>query len=228
MARVASLHAKWVRASPLGALCSECQELNALHSQSVDGGKIKIPDRLTNPPDRSESEPYIIDLLAKEREKFAEEFSNEGPLRDAVTASTSKDAEELLVELFRSKQNAVSEYELYNLAKLAVRKHPSLKMSSFLSHIDMSALSTEEKYGLSLAENLSPTEHPYVWNSLIRSDILTPQDLYHKSLNRPFSIQRLYSSKIHGLTTFFEYLRMATQEYTRKLLILKVSFSIFM
>ncbi|KAK7050249.1 RdRP-domain-containing protein [Favolaschia claudopus] len=50
LARVASLHAKWAHGTPLGALSPECQELNALHSQAVDGAAVKIPERLSNPP----------------------------------------------------------------------------------------------------------------------------------------------------------------------------------
>ncbi|KAF8067485.1 RNA-directed RNA polymerase [Lyophyllum atratum] len=220
VARVSSLHAKWVRASPLGALSPECQELNALHSQCVDGARIRIPDRLTNPPDRPDLEPYILDLLEADRTKFADQFTKEVSLREAMTSTDIKEGKELLVALLQSQQSAVSEYELFTLACLVARKH-DFDVTPFLSHLDVSALSAQEKHALSATLRLSPEKHPYVWNSLIRSDILTPRDLFQRALNHPFSMQRLYSSKEHGLTTFFEYLQMATQEYTRKLLILK-------
>ncbi|KAF8056611.1 RNA-directed RNA polymerase [Lyophyllum atratum] len=220
VARVSSLHAKWVRASPSGALSAECQELNALHSQCVDGARIRIPDRLTNPPDRPDLEPYILDLLEADRTKFADEFTKEVSLREAMTSTDIKEGKELLVALLQSQQSAVSEYELFTLACLVARKH-DFDVTPFLSHLDVSALSAQEKHALSATLRLSPEKHPYVWNSLIRSDILTPRDLFQRALNHPFSMQRLYSSKVHGLTTFFEYLQMATQEYTRKLLILK-------
>ncbi|KAG5653862.1 hypothetical protein H0H81_009941 [Sphagnurus paluster] len=219
-ARVASLHAKWVRASPLGALSPECQELNALHSQCVDGARIKIPDRLTDPPERADLEPYILDLLEEDRTKFADEFSKDAPLRDVVTTADAEEGKNLVVALLQSQQSAVSEYELFNLASLVARRN-KIDMTPFLNHLDMSALSAQEKHALSATLELSRERHPYVWNSLIRSDILTPRDLFQRALNHPFSMQRLYSSKVHGLTTFFEYLRVATQEYTRKLLILK-------
>ncbi|KAG6889600.1 hypothetical protein C0995_016126 [Termitomyces sp. Mi166 len=139
VARVSSLHAKWVRASPLGALSPECQELNALYSQSVDGAQVRIPDRLTNPPERTDIEPYILDVLEADRKAFADEFlpAENMPLRDTVTMMDSDGARDLLVAL---------------LSK--------------------------------------PTK---------------------------CRIRRLYSSKTQGLTTFFEFLRMGTQEYTRKL-----------
>ncbi|GLB39377.1 putative RNA dependent RNA polymerase [Lyophyllum shimeji] len=220
VARIAALHAKWVRASPLGALSAECQELNALHSQCVDGARIKIPDRLTNPPEREDLGPYIVDLLEAERTKFADEFSKEMPLRDVMTSTNYEQGKQLLVSLLQSQQSAVSEYELFTLACLLARKH-NVDVTPYLNHLDMSALTVHEKKALSVTLGLSGSDHPYVWNSLIRSDILTPRDLYQRALDRPFSMQRLYSSAAHGLATFFEYLRMATQEYTRKLLILK-------
>ncbi|KAF5380175.1 hypothetical protein D9615_006214 [Tricholomella constricta] len=222
VARVASLHAKWVRASPLGALSPECQELNALHSQCVDGARIKIPDRLTDPPERSDLEPYILDLLEAERAKFADQFAKDEnvSLRDIITSADANEGQKILVALLQSHQSAVSEYELFNLACIVAHKH-NIDIIPFLNHLDMSALSTREKYALSVTLGLSPEDHPYVWNSLIRSDILKPRDLFQRNLNRPFSMQRLYSSKVNGLATFFEYLQMATQEFTRKLLIIK-------
>jgi len=223
VARVAALHAKWVRASPEGALCTECQELNALHSQSVDGARIKIPDRLTNPPDPPHGEPYILDLLEAARTAFAESFTQGAPLRDVLTSMNMEEGKGLLVELLHSQQSALSEYELITLANLLARKH-DIDIRQFLNHMDLSALAVQEKYALNLTLGLAKKDPdcPEMWNSLIRSDILRPRDLYERSLGQPFSIQRLYSSKVNGLTTFFEYLRRATQEYTRKLLILKV------
>lgn len=207
----------------MGALSPECQELNALHSQSVDGAQVKIPDRLTNPPRRTDAEPYILDLLEADRNAFADEFLHAEtiPLRDTVATMDNDGARDLLVALLQSQQSAVSEYELFNLAILVARKH-KVDIKKYLNHLDMSALSAQERHALSLILGLSANDHPYVWNSLIRSDILTPRNLYHRTLDRPFSIQRLYSSKTQGLTTFFEFLRMGTQEYTRKLLVLKV------
>jgi regulator of nonsense transcripts 1 len=200
-------------------LSPECQELNALHSQSVDGANIKIPDRLKTPPEPQEK--YIVDLLEEEAKIFAEKFTQSESARGAITSTDAEDGKALLVQLLQSKHSAVSEYELFNLACKIARKH-SFDVRPFLSHIDMSALTSQEKIALSFTIDLSLEEQGHVWNSLVRSDILTPRDIYRRALDRPFSIQRLYSSKIHGLSTFFEYLHMATQDYTRKLLIMKV------
>ena len=154
----------------------------------------------------------------KAASEFVERYHASSETR-ANLADTGGD--ELILQLLRSNQNAVSEYELFSLAfKLAREK--SLHFRPYLAHLDIGALSTAEKYALSAALSLSPEDDRYLWNSLLRSDLLTSEDLYQKQLDRRFPLQRLYSSKVHGLSTFFHYLRMATQEFTRKLLILKV------
>jgi hypothetical protein len=200
-------------------LSPECQELNALHSQCVDGASIKIPERLQNPPEPQEK--FIVDLLEDEAKVFAEKFTQSEDVRGAITSTNAEDGKALLVQLLQSEHGAISEYELFNLACRIARKH-SFDVRPFLSHIDMSALTSQEKIALSYAVDLSLEEQGHVWNSLIRSDILKPRDIYQRALDRPFSIQRLYSSKIHGLSTFFEYLHMAVEDYTRRLLIMKV------
>jgi hypothetical protein len=185
-----------------------------LHSQSVDGARVKIPDRLLIPPEATE--PYIIDLLAKAASDFVENFGS-SPEARVILAGT----DDGILQLLSSSQHAVSEYELFNLA-LSWAKKESLNFRPYLAHLDIGAMSTAEKYALSGSLGLPPEDDAYLWNSLVRSDLLTAQALYRKQLDKPYSLQRLYSSKIHGLSTFFDYLRMATQEFTRKLLIMKV------
>jgi regulator of nonsense transcripts 1 len=110
---------------------------------------------------------------------------------------------------------------MFGLAFSIARQH-SIAFRPYLPHLDLGALSTYEKYALSAAVGLKPEDDPYIWNSLVRSDILTSRDLEQRNLKRVLPLQRLYSSKTNGLATFFKYLRIAMQEFTRKLLILKV------
>jgi hypothetical protein len=222
LAKVASLHNKWLRCSPNGAQSSQCQELNALHSQSVDGARIKIPERLLAPPEPTE--PFILDLLERAATDFAERFTQSAASGNGLAAANAEEAQQLILQLLKSQQNAVSEYELFNMALRLAREH-GVDVRPYLSHVDVGALTTQQKYALSSQLNLTPQDDPYIWNSLYHSDILTARDLYQKELNRPYSLQRLYSSKVHGLHTFFRYLQMATQDYTRKLLVMKVVLS---
>ncbi|KAF5351219.1 hypothetical protein D9756_008167 [Leucocoprinus leucothites] len=220
VARVSALHAKWARTSPEGALCAQCQELNALHSQSVDGASIKIPDRLTTPPEPTG--PFIVDLLEVHAINFAEEFEAQANAAEAVAAVDQETAEALTLSLLRSKQHAISEFELFNIAYRFWQKYGLSNIQSLLTHIDVSALSTQEKYAVSSTLQLNAQENTYIWNSLFQSDILTREDLYQRALDRPFAIQRFFSSRINSMSTFFEYLRRGIQDYTRKLILIQV------
>lgn len=201
-------------------MSSECQELNALHSQSVDGARIKIPERLLTPPEPTT--PYIIDLLSEAAANFVSKFEQNAIESNIYPSDISReDAEQLIVQLLRSEQNAVSEFEIFNLALKLARKH-DINLRPHLAHLQFSALTSEQKHSISFSLGLTYEEDLYVWNSLIRSDILTPRDLEQRQLNKPLPLQRLYSSRISGLRTFWQYLHMATQDFTRKLLVLKV------
>jgi len=221
---VAALHGKWTRSSPKGALSSECQELNALHSQSVDGARIKIPDRLCSPP--VPTQPYIIDVLADTASQFAADFATARQQQKAMaqlspSQMNADQAQGLLVQILHSRNNALSEYELFDIALRLANKH-GFSLLPYLSHFDFGAFTAQQKHAITATLDLSDEEHPYIWNSLFQSDLVSATDLYHRNLDKPFSLHRLYSSKNNDMDTFFRYLRMATQDYTRKVMILKV------
>ena len=191
----------------------------------MDGARIKIPDRLLTPPESDQ--PYIIDLLGAAaldfKSRFLESHSTAEP--DLIPHSKAN-AEELIHSLLGSDQHALTEYELFGLAFSIARRH-SIDFRPYLAHLDLGAFTAQQKYALSSAVGLEPEDDLYIWNSVVRSDILTLQDLRQRNLNRVLPLQRLYSSQTNGLATFFQYLRIATQEFTRKLLILKVSLFIY-
>jgi hypothetical protein len=51
---------------------------------------------------------------------------------------------------------------------------------------------------------------------------LDGRDLEQRNLNTRIPLQRFYSSEKSGLRTFWQYLKMSFQDFTRKLLVLKV------
>ena len=233
LAKVANLHRKWAQSK--GALSSQCQELNALHSQSVDGANIKIPERLLTPPEATE--PYILELLANDADEFATSFASSPGIRETLEVANVDDGRNLVLQLLRNKQSSFSEYQLFGMAFRLAKKH-QLDFRPFLIHLDFGAFSAAEKHALTLTMSKSsgndtgageasqpnrftPEDHPYMWNSLLKSDILTTDLFYQKDLNRPYPLQCLYSSRLHGLATFFTYLQMA-QDFSRKVLLMKV------
>ncbi|KIJ58833.1 hypothetical protein HYDPIDRAFT_101927 [Hydnomerulius pinastri MD-312] len=221
LAKVTKLHQQWIRCSLKGAMSAECQELNALHSQAVDGARVKIPDRLLTPP--APERKFVLEILAEAAEEFRNRFTRQGTNELDLSTTAPEDAEDMLAQLFKSKPNALSEYELFNMAMAFARKFSiqMYELKPYLAHLDFGALASHEKHAISTALALTPVEHRRLWNSLMTSDILSPRDLQQRQLNRPLSMQRLYSSQVNSPITFFQYLRIASEQYTRKLLILK-------
>ena len=222
LAQITKLHSQWVRCSPKGAMSPECQELNALHSQSVDGARVKIPERLRKPP--AAEGKYILDILADAAEAFRTRFTEQVANELDPATTSPEDAEDVLAQLFKSKPTAVSEYELFSMAVAFARKFSInlYELKPYIAHLDFAALAAHEKHVISTTLGLSPTEHRRMWNSLLTSDILSARDIQQRQLNRPLSMQRLYSSGEKTTATFFQYLRIAFEQFTRKLLILKV------
>ena len=63
----------------------------------------------------------------------------------------------------------------------------------------------------------------YTSISLIRSEIVTVDDLGGRKLSGPLHLQRLYSSSVQGRAAFFEYLKDSLQNYRRRVILLKVN-----
>jgi len=219
LARVASLHQKWLRCKPEGALSVECQELNALHSQSVDGAKVVIPDRLSSPPETTE--PFILDLLAEAASAFSTRFLESLPVYDMARDLPQDDAMQYIRHLLRGERHAFTEFEMFNMA-VAIAKKRGIDLRPMLPYLDLGALTVEQKYIVSSTLGLTPEEDRHVWNSLFWSDILTERDLEQRKLNTKIPLQRFYSSNKSGLRTFWQYLKMGLQDFTRKILVLKV------
>lgn len=221
LAKVVKLHQQWIRASPSGAMSAECQELNALHSQAVDGARVNIPDRLLTPP--TPQGKYILDVLAEAAAEYHANFAQLGTIDLDTETTSADDAEVVLAELFKRKPNAVSEYELFNMALAFARKFSMTaeEIKPYLAHLDMGALAPHEKHAISTTLGLTPMEHRRLWNSLMTSNIVSRRDLQQRQLDRPLSMQRLYSSAINSPATFFQYLKIALVQFTRKLLVLK-------
>ncbi|KAI0359481.1 RdRP-domain-containing protein [Trametes cingulata] len=192
LARIVNLHNKWVRYSPKGAMSDECQDLNALHSLVVDGGSVKIPERLAQPPVDPDT-PFVLDMLQESAKAFYDEFIQTPQLMAQETVAA--DAEDTLLGLLTSEKLAVSEYELAMMAAGFADRH-HIDIRKHLTHIDFSALTTAEKHAVSFRLGLTPEKDAYVWNSLMRSEILQPRDLEDRKLGGPLRLQKLYSSSI--------------------------------
>ncbi|OAL44129.1 RdRP-domain-containing protein [Pyrenochaeta sp. DS3sAY3a] len=82
LGRVKNLYMKWARLG--NAMSSECQQLNRLFSQCVDGNHIRIPEHLIksleDPPEPALSvAPFILDVLHEASTKYIQESANVVP-----------------------------------------------------------------------------------------------------------------------------------------------------
>ncbi|KAF9069456.1 RdRP-domain-containing protein [Rhodocollybia butyracea] len=220
MAQTSALHNKWARYHPQGAASPECQELNALYSQAVDGARVKIPERLRTPPEPPEGSTFVLTELFDAAKAWSQGFLVRQGTANSPLVST-EEADELIKRLFSASETTVSEYRLIELARGIARKH-GIDFRAYLSYINYGALQTHEKYELVVGLRMSAGEEAYMWNSLLRSDIVNAKDLADKKLSGPLKVQRLFSSKELGLHAFFGYLVRAMQNFTRKLIIIKL------
>ena len=170
LARIVNLHNKWVRYSPKGAMSDECQDLNALHSLVVDGGSVKIPERLTRIPADPEA-PFILDQLRDAAKEFHDEFMNQTRPLDAHDVHEDQPFEELLVNLLTAEKLAVSEYELAMMGVRFAEKH-GIDIQRHLTHIDFSAFTAAEKHAFSFKLGLTPQNAPFMWNRYILRSIV--------------------------------------------------------
>jgi len=161
-----------------------------------------------------------LDLLAEAASAFSTRFLESLPVYDVARDLPQDDAMRYIRHLLRGERHAFTEFEMFNMA-VAIAKKRGINLRPMLPHLDLGALTVEQKCIVISTLGLTP-EDRRVWNSLLWSDILTESDLEQRNLNTRIPFQRFYSSNDSGLRTFWQYLRMCLQDFTRKVLILKV------
>lgn len=167
LGRVKKLFLGWART--LGPHCSQCQELNRLYSQCVDGNRIKIPDSLCDPPQPSpDTEAFILDVL---HDLSAAHWE---VVKKNLTWIDFPDRETLANIL--SSPNPLSDFELAKTTYTWCRKNrvPFEEFWTFFATVNLT--SDEQAWLLS---ELPPTARhaSFIKNGLNQSNILTRQDL---------------------------------------------------
>ena len=160
----------------------ECQELNHLFSQSVDGNRIKVPKHLETPP--TATTPFILDTLHESATQYLSSQSHR-----LEWNGYSFDAIQLLLS---RGDVALSEFELVKLThRWCVHNHSHL--AYFTEYFDFNQLNDDEK-AWTLGQLPPSTEAAsMVLNALSCSNLVTEQEL------RPF---RLQDSRLHWKCAF--------------------------
>lgn len=224
---VKRLYLKWARIR--GAGSSECQELNALHSDAVDGGRVQIPQRLRDPPSQPDSSDsgFILDVLLDDARSFRQNFLV-ASLDNTLGLHRSSDADmcpsvqhDFWADFLSSESIALSPYARLHLLLEQCTRHRD-NPTQFLPFVNWDAFSTLQRH---LVDNyLFPFyKVDSIWNSLLRSDILSASELQIYGLDRQLRLQRFYSSKqAGGMHNFFHRLEVANRYFKRLALVIQV------
>ncbi|GAB0137629.1 hypothetical protein EsDP_00005886 [Epichloe bromicola] len=200
LGRVKNIYLRWARVR--GAMSPECQELNRLFSQCVDGNKIKDSQlaKFERSPAASVDAPlFILDELHELAEGLVSNMNEfgSGQLNDD---SSLDDMEELL-----SREDfMMSEAELVKLSVSWCRKM-NVPFSSILHVFNMNDLGPEEKSWV-LAQVPTAFHYPkLVLNALCSSELAEQHDLdYFQLSHQGMHWKRVYTSSEDRLATFMD------------------------
>jgi len=213
LGRVKNLYLKWARLK--GALSSECQQLNRLFSQCVDGNRIKVPPFLEDPAEPDEtSQPFILDVLHSASKEAIEAVND----RDTSYVDYPIDVMDLL--LSRDKL-AISEFELLQLT-LRWCDRNGADITEFAEFFDFSALNDEQQ--IWLLNRLPPLKDTpsLIRNGLLQSQLVEPTELQQFRLDHPgLHWKPVFDSKTDRMGRFLNCACRSLELFYKKFIILQ-------
>ncbi|CZS99007.1 related to NAM7-nonsense-mediated mRNA decay protein (RdRP) [Rhynchosporium agropyri] len=214
LGRVKNLYLDWARLK--GPMSAECQQLNRLFSNCVDGNRIKIPLSLDSPPKVSvDTNPFVLDTLHEAAKEFISSRQVNGPNIDGYDFDA--------VELLLSRDNmAISEFELIRLTHRWCQKNNST-LQDFLHFFDLNLLTAGEKAWILSQLPPTPEMMSLVANSLCQSSLVDYSELQPFKLH--YSCLRwkcTFNSSQDRLARFLGCAARAIETFHRKFIIVRV------
>ncbi|KAI1311760.1 RdRP-domain-containing protein [Xylaria venustula] len=213
LGRTKNLHLDWVKVK--GPMAPECQELNRLFSQCVDGNHVKVPARLENAPNSSsDNPPFILDVLHESATNSADRMiydmeNFEGYTYDAIELLLSRDG------------IAVSEFELIQLTFKWCRQN-NMPLHHLLHFFDFNNLTSDEKIWTVSQLPVTPGVPSLIMNALCSSDLLNNEEVSMFALdNSGTRWKRIYSSR-DRMATLLEEVGRFLELFHKKFIILRV------
>jgi hypothetical protein len=219
LGRIKNLYMKWARLG--NAMSPECQQLNRLFSQCVDGNRIKIPENLQtftkfeDPPEPGRAMPlFILDVLHAAATDFIHKTAD-------VHATTIDSAEVMDMFLTRDRL-AMSEFELLQLVLQWCNKQGRL-FEDYSHLLDFSALTDEQRIWLLHRLPPSATLPSLVRNGLLQSELLRLEELRQFSLDHPrLHWKPIFRSSTDRMARFLPAVSHSLETFHKKLIILSV------
>lgn len=213
LGQVKNLFMNWARAK--GPMTAECQELNRLFSQCVDGNRIQIPGKLkTAPSPDPDSPPFVLDYL---HERAVASIKAVYPV-----SKHWNDLPTDVVELLIARDDiAISEFKLIQLTLRWCRTH-AMQFQDFLHYFDCNVLTSEEKIWLLEQLPVVPGSPALINNALCSSNILDGNELRYFSLDDSLVRWKcVYDSARDRLATFLEAATTNMESFQRKLIVFR-------
>lgn len=216
LGRVKNLYLDWARAR--GPMAEQCQELNRLFSQCVDGNRIKVPPKLEKapapPPDAM---PFILDDLHDAAKQLIQD--NQRLDRGKALDGYDFDAVQLLLA---REDVAMSEFELICMTLRWCRRNDA-RLEDFLELFDLNVLTSEEKAWV--LQQIPPSKEipALVLNAVYTSNLLSQEAASRFKLNyQGIHWKRIFDSSYDRLGTFLDTASKIMGLIHRKLIVLRV------
>jgi hypothetical protein len=200
----------------------QCQQLNRLFSQCVDGNHIKIPEslrafeKLEDPPEpRAAVPPFILDVL---HEACAEIIQMTATLKPEA-----HDDPDILDLLLTRDKLAMSEFELVQvIIHWCDRRHTNLMDFSHL--INFSALSDEQQQWFLGRLPPSATAPGLVRNGLLQSQLVYPQEFGRFGLDHSrLHWKPVFNSTIDRMGRFLPTCCRTLELFHKKLIVMNIN-----
>jgi regulator of nonsense transcripts 1 len=219
LGKIKNLYLKWARLGD--AMSPQCQQLNRLFSQCVDGNYIRIPENLREfeslqdaPEPDSKMPAFILDVLHNASVMFLE-----NALQGAPSASDDANVVDLLLS---RDQMALSEFEMIRLTLRWCNKN-GVDIMKFGHLFNFSALSDEQQIWFLSSLPPSQSAPGLVRNGLLQSTLVDPGDLQRFSLDNPhLHWKPIFYSATDRMGRFFDVLCRSLETFHKKLVILAV------
>lgn len=213
LGQVKNLYLDWARAS--GPMSPQCQELNRLFSQCVDGNRIRVPEKLKDTPKVAPDAPaFVLDELhdrAKESIQSSDSSQKDwdGYEFDAVDLLLARD------------DIAMTEFEFIHLAHRWCRRN-SVSFEGMLHLFDFNVLTAEEKGWVLGQLPVSAKTPSLVLNALCSSNLLDESELRQFQLDHAgIRWKCVYNSSRDRLATFLDAAAGNLELFHRKLIVFR-------
>ncbi|KAL8688847.1 MAG: hypothetical protein Q9224_004784, partial [Gallowayella concinna] len=215
LGRVKNLYLDWARIR--GPMSAQCQELNHLFSQCVDGNPINIKKykHLEDPPkpDASTSS-FILDVLRD---------AAEGTSASHASAEVMDSSYDRLQLLLSRDSVAFSEFELLKMTMRWCLKHGQ-SMEELFEFFDFSKLTDEQKIWFVAQFPATSYIPDLVMNGLLQSSILSKEELQYFRLNHSgLRWKKIFDSSSDRLGRFMDVMGKALELFQRKFVVIKVT-----